>query len=46
MGRSDPGGENERELARMETKVIAAERREGRQANVPRRLRARGNFYP
>ena len=33
MGRSEPGGEKERELARMATKVIAAGRREGRQAN-------------
>jgi len=30
MGRSEPGGEKERELARMATKVIAARRREGR----------------
>ena len=33
MGRSEPGGEKERELARMATMVIAAGRREGRQAN-------------
>ena len=33
MGRSEPGGEKERELARMATMVIAARRREGRQAN-------------
>ena len=33
MGRSEPGGEKERELARMTTMVIAAGRREGRQAN-------------
>ena len=33
MGRSEPGGENERELAGMATEVIAAGRREGRQAN-------------
>ena len=33
MGKSEPGGEKERELARMATKVIAAGRREGRQAN-------------
>jgi len=33
MGRSKPGGEKERELARMATKVIVAGRREGRQAN-------------
>ena len=33
MGRSEPGGEKERELARMATKVIAAGRRERRQAN-------------
>ena len=32
MGRSEPGGEKERELARMAAKVIAAGRREGRQA--------------
>ena len=32
MGRSDPGGEKERELARMITKVIAAGRRGGRRA--------------
>ena len=33
MGRSEPGGEKERELARMAAMVIAAGRREGRQAN-------------
>jgi len=33
MRRSEPGGEKERELARMATMVIAAGRREGRQAN-------------
>ena len=33
MGISEPGGEKERELARMATMVIAAGRREGRQAN-------------
>jgi len=33
MGRSKPGSEKERELARMATMVIAAGRREGRQAN-------------
>ena len=33
MGRSEPGGEKERELARMATMVIAAGRREGRQTN-------------
>ena len=33
MGRSEPGGEKERKLARMATMVIAAGRREGRQAN-------------
>ena len=33
MGRSEPGGEKERELARMATMVIAAGRREGHQAN-------------
>ena len=33
MGRSEPGGEKEGELARMATMVIAAGRREGRQAN-------------
>ena len=33
MGRSEPGGEKERELVRMLTKVIAAGRREGRRAN-------------
>ena len=33
MGRSEPGGEKERELARMATTVIVAGRREGRQAN-------------
>ena len=33
MGRSEPGGKKERELARMTTMVIAAGRREGRQAN-------------
>ena len=33
MGRSEPGGEKERELARMATMVIAAGRREGRHAN-------------
>ena len=33
MGRSEPGDEKERKLARMEAKVIAAGRREGRQAN-------------
>ena len=33
MGRIEPGGEKERELARMTTMVIAAGRREGRQAN-------------
>ena len=33
MGRSEPGGEKERELARMATMVIAAGGREGRQAN-------------
>ena len=33
MGRSEPEGEKERELARMTTMVIAAGRREGRQAN-------------
>ena len=33
MGRSEPGAEKERELARMTTMVIAAGRREGRQAN-------------
>jgi len=33
MGRSEPGGEKERELARMATKVIATGRREGRRAN-------------
>jgi len=33
MGRSEPGGEKEQELDRMATKVIAAGRREGRQAN-------------
>ena len=33
MGRSEPGGEKERELARIATMVIAAGRREGRQAN-------------
>jgi len=33
MGRGEPGGEKERELARMATKVIAAGKREGRQAN-------------
>ena len=33
MGRSEPGGEKERELARMATKVIAAGRREGRQVS-------------
>jgi len=32
MGRSEPEGEKERELARMATMVIAAERREGHQA--------------
>ena len=32
MGRSEPGGEKERELARMITKVIAAGRRGGRRA--------------
>lgn len=32
MGRSEPGGEKERELARMATKVIAAGRRGGRRA--------------
>ena len=33
MGRSAPGGEKEGELARMAAMVIAAGRREGRQAN-------------
>ena len=33
MGRSEPGGEKERELGRMAIMVIAAGRREGRQAN-------------
>ena len=33
MGRSEPGSEKGRELARMATMVIAAGRREGRQAN-------------
>ena len=33
MGRSEPGGEKKRELPRMATMVIAAGRREGRQAN-------------
>ena len=33
MGRSEPGGEKDRELARIATMVIAAGRREGRQAN-------------
>ena len=33
MGRSDLGGEKERELARMATKVIAAGRKDRRQAN-------------
>ena len=33
MERSEPGGEKEQELARMATMVIAAGRREGRQAN-------------
>ena len=33
MGRSEPGGEKEGELARMATMVIAAGRREGRHAN-------------
>ena len=33
MGGSEPGGEKERELARIATKVITAGRREGRQAN-------------
>ena len=33
MRRSEPGGEKERELARMTTIVTAAGRREGRQAN-------------
>ena len=33
MGRSEPGGEKERELARMTTMVIAAGRRERCQAN-------------
>ena len=32
MGRSEPGGEKERELARVATKVSAARRREGRLA--------------
>jgi len=32
MERGEPGGEKERELARMATKVIAAGKREGRQA--------------
>ena len=33
MGRSEPVGEKERELARKATVVIAAGRREGRQTN-------------
>ena len=33
MGRSEPGDEKERELARMATMLIAAGRSEGRQAN-------------
>ena len=32
MGRSEPGGENERQLARKATKVISAGRRERRRA--------------
>ena len=38
MGRSEPGGEKERELARIATMVIAAGRREGRQGNDWRTL--------
>jgi len=33
VGRSEPGGEKELELARMATKVIATGRREGCRAN-------------
>ena len=33
MGRSEPGGEKEGELARMATMIIAAGRREGRHAD-------------
>ena len=33
MGRSEHGGEKDRELAGMATEIIAAGRREGRQAN-------------
>ena len=42
MGRSEPEGEKEGELARMATKVIAAGRREGRQANNWRTFNEKG----
>ena len=38
MARSEPGGEKEREIARMATIIIAAGRREGRLGNDWRTL--------
>ena len=41
MGRSEPGGEKERELARMATMVIAAGRREDAKLTTGERLTKR-----